>query len=102
MYSIIVFLSALSTASVQTNPACNIVLQSKNIKYLDSTQRIRYNISDPCTTTCMDGYYGDFCQDLSQYTRLPMGPWNQAGYCTFGPGILRSMTIDVSALVSVQ
>jgi hypothetical protein len=81
---------------------CGVYLQSSNIRYLSPSQLARFNISDQCTTTCSDGYYGDFCQDLSQYTRLPMGPWNQAGYCTAGPGILRSMTIDVSAFASVQ
>lgn len=84
------------------SPACGIYLQSSNIRYLDSSQLTLFNISDQCTTTCSDGYYGDFCQDLSQYANLPMGPWNQAGYCTSGPAILRSMTIDVSAIRSIQ
>lgn len=84
------------------NTACEIFLQSSNIKYLDPTQLTLFNISDQCTTTCSDGYYGDFCQDLSQYAKLSMGPWNQAGYCTNGPGILRSMTMDVSAFSSIQ
>lgn len=92
----------LLLCAVTVDSACNIFLQSTNIAYLDSTQLSLFNISDQCTTTCTNGYYGDFCQDLSQYSRLPMGPWNQAGYCTAGPGILRSMTMDVSLLSSIQ
>lgn len=84
------------------NSACSIYLQSNSMKYLDASQLAQYNIPDPCTITCTDGYYGDFCQDLSKYSRLPMGPWNQAGYCSVGSGILRSMTIDVSSIYSIQ
>lgn len=82
--------------------ACSIYIQSTNIKYLDASQLTLFNITDPCTITCADGYYGDFCQDLSQYSNLPAGPWNQAGYCVAGAATLRSMSIDVSALSSVQ
>ena len=99
MIKALIFLYVLTPP---VNSDCGIYLQSSNIKYLSSSQLTLFNISDQCTTTCSDGYYGDFCQDLSQYARLPMGPWNQAGYCTAGPGILRSMTIDVSAFTSIQ
>ena len=86
----------------QATSDCGIYIQSTNIKYLNASQLTLYNITDPCTTTCADGYYGDFCQDLSRYSNLPVGPWNQAGYCIGGAGTLRSMSIDVSALSSVQ
>ena len=94
----ILFISGIN----QINSACSIFIQSNNIKYLEPSQLSQHNISDPCTTTCKDGFYGDFCQDLSRYSSLPMGPWNQAGYYTVGPGILRSMTIDVSNISSIQ
>ena len=81
---------------------CGVLLQSRNIRYLNSSQLTLYNLTSPCITTCSDGFYGDFCQDLSQYSRLPLGPWNQAGYCTAGAGIMRSMSIDVSGFDSVQ
>jgi hypothetical protein len=84
------------------NAICNIYLQSNNLKYLNTSLMQLYNISDPCTTTCADGYYGDFCQDLTKYSKLPMGPWNQAGYCTSGEGIMRSMSIDVTGINSIQ
>jgi hypothetical protein len=82
--------------------ACNILTQSINIKYLTLSQQQLYNITDPCVTTCTTGFYGDFCQDLSMYSKLPMGPWNQAGYCTNGGGVMRSMSIDVSNIFSIQ
>lgn len=97
IFSIILLISGIN----QINSACSIFIQSENIKYLEPSQLLQYNITDPCTTTCKDGYYGDFCQDLSKYSSLPMGPWNQAGYYTAG-GILRSMTIDVSTINSIQ
>ena len=96
------FLFFLACWLISVYSSCNIQLQSKNIEYLSTIQLNRYNISDQCTTTCAIGYYGDFCQDLSQYASLPMGPWNQAGYCTSGPGILRFMTINVSSINSIQ
>jgi hypothetical protein len=82
--------------------ACSIYLQSNSIKYLTASQLVLHRLTDTCTTTCSDGYYGVFCQDLSKFSNLPMGPWNQAGYCTNGPGILRSMTVDVSDIYSIQ
>lgn len=100
-YISITFLVSVFTPSL-ANPTCDTLLQSSNIQYLNSSQRSRYNISDPCMTTCANGYYGDFCRDLARFDALSVGPWNQAGYCTFGPGVLRTMTIDVSSLVSVQ
>lgn len=95
-------LTLISINLPQMYSVCNIYIQSNNIRYIDTLQQQLYNISDPCTTTCTDGYYGDFCQDLSEYSTLPMGPWNQAGYCTNGGGVMRSMTIDVSNIFSVQ
>lgn len=91
----------IATIITLAHSACSIYLQSNNIKYLDPSQLVLYNITDPCTTTCVDGYYGDFCQDLATYSNLPMGPWNQAGYCV-NSGTLRSMTIDVSNINSIQ
>jgi hypothetical protein len=99
---ILLQVAVISITLPQTYSVCNIYIQSNNVRYLDSTQQQLYNISDPCTTTCTDGYYGDFCQDLSKYSKLPMGPWNQAGYCTNGGGVMRSMTIDVSNIFSIQ
>ena len=84
------------------NSVCDVYIQSNNIKYLTPLQQQLYNITDPCITTCTTGFYGDFCQDLSMYSKLPMGPWNQAGYCTNGGGVMRSMSIDVSNIFSIQ
>lgn len=81
--------------------SCDIYFQSNNNNYLTPLQQQLYNITDPCITTCTAGFYGDFCQDLSMYSKLPMGPWNQAGYCTNG-GVMRSMSIDVSNIFSIQ
>jgi hypothetical protein len=72
-----------------------------NIQYL--AQPNPYLLTDPCTITCSLSYTGDFCLDQTPlFSKLPMGPWNQPCYYTVGSGTLRTMSIDVSGINSIQ
>ena len=82
--------------------SCVSALPYVNMQHLTSTQLTRYQLTDPCSITCQTGYYGEFCESNTKYFAIPQGPWNSKGYYTVGDGILKSMTLDVSALTQIS
>ena len=54
-------LSILSCACAQT---CGVVMPYTNVQYLSPSQVTLYNLTNPCTTACTSGYYGDLCAAL--------------------------------------
>ena len=100
--AITVFTCLILLPNNVTSQSCTSAMPYVNIQYLTTTQLSRYQLTDPCSITCQTGYYGEFCEPNTKYTAIPQGPWNSKGYYTIGSGILKSMTLDVSALTQIS
>ena len=94
----LLFLNKFAQVAAQS---CSYALPNTNMQFLTVSQRLQFNLTDPCSVTCLPGYYGSLCEPIPNRT-LPQGPWNQPGYYTDGPGLLKTMTIDTSGLSLIQ
>ena len=100
MPPVLLLVSCLSILSCVYAQTCGVVMPYTNMQYLSSSQLTLYNLTNPCTTACTSGYYGDFCAVLPP--PVPQGPWNQAGYYVAGQALLRSLTLDASQMSQTQ
>ena len=100
MPPVLLLVSSLSILSCVYAQTCGVVMPYTNMQYLSPSQLTLYNLTNPCTTACTSGYYGDFCAALPP--PVPQGPWNQAGYYVAGQALLRSLTLDASQMSQTQ
>ena len=90
----------VSLATSVLGQSCTLFMPYSNMQYLSPANLTLYNITSPCTVACQPGYYGEFCTPMP--AAPPQGPWNQPGYYTAGPAIVRTLTLPASLLSQVQ
>jgi hypothetical protein len=93
-------LLTLTLCSLARAQTCTNTLPYSNMRYLTAAELLRYNVADPCTVACSTGFYGEFCAPVP--APPPVGPWNQAGYYTSGPGLVRGLTLNTGLLYQAQ
>jgi len=97
--TILILFFAKSTLSAVI---CDSLNPFPNYRVLDETELSKFNLlSQPCTAACTSGYFGDFCDSITNNLPATRGPWNSIGYFVDST-TARKTALDTSDVKYIQ